>query len=585
VLTHRAVNRGTVNQETHDPSQAGPPPVAGTARLPAAFPMARWLPAYQWSWLGLDLWAGLTLAAYAIPVSLAYASLAGLPSQTGIYCYLLAGLGYVLFGSSRHLAVGPTAAISTVVGLTLATAAPSDPAAHAAMASLTALMVAALFGLAWLLRLSQVVNFVSDSILAGFKAGAALVIALTVLPKLLGVPGGGRHFLERLWVLSHQLGDTNLAVLAIGVGALVLLLAGDWLLPGRPFALVVVALSIVVVSVAGLEGAGVPVVGRLPAGLPRLGLPQVEAAQWRELAGLASACALLCYVESITAARAYALAHRYEIDARQELLGLGMANLAVALGHGYPVAGGLSQTAVNERAGARSSLSLVFASTALGAVLIFATGLFRNLPEVVLAAVVLVAVIRLVDLAELRHLWRVSRLDFNAALVAMTGVVLLGILGGVVLAMVASLLMLLHRTMDPHVAFLGRIPGTDRFSDLARHPDNERIPGVLPFRVEAALLYFNIDHVLGEVHQEVRRAPDLKLVVCDLSTSPYVDVAGARKLVRLHDELDGLGIDFRVAEMHAEVRDILRAEGIEDRVGHISRKVSLAEVIRDFHPA
>ncbi len=554
-------------------------------RLRRALPILSWLPAYQWRWLGADLIAGITLAAYAIPVSLAYATLAGLTPQTGIYCYVLAGAGYALFGSSRHLAVGPTAAISTIIGVNLAGYAAGDPARLAALASVAALMMALMLGLAWLLRLSHVVNFISDSILTGFKAGAALAIASTVLPKLLGVPGGGHSFLERLWRLFLQLGDTHFTVLAFGAGALLLFLIADKLLPGRPVALLVVGLSIVIVSAGGLDQAGLPVVGRLPAGLPRFALPELDLTNWRELAQLAFACAVLCYVESISAARTFALEHHYEIDPRQELLALGMANLAAACGHGYPSAGGLTQSAVNDKAGARTSLSLLVAAVALGLVLVFATGSLANLPEAVLAAVVLMAVLRLIDLAELKHLWRVSRLDFNAAMVALAGVLLLGILNGVLLAVVASLLMLLHRTMDPHVAFLGRIPGTDRFTDLARHPDNERVPGVLAFRVEAVLLYFNIDHVLGEVLEAVRREPGLKLVVCDLSTSPFVDVTGARKLVHLHDELALLGIQFCVAEVHAEVRDILRAEGMERRVGHISRKVSLAEVIQEARAA
>jgi MFS superfamily sulfate permease-like transporter len=209
--------------------------------------------------------------------------------------------------------------------------------------------------------------------------------------------------------------------------------------------------------------------------------------------------------------------------------------------------------------------------------------LFRNLPDTVLAAVVLVAVLGLIDLREFRHLFRVSRLDFIAAVVALVGVLLLGILDGVIFAVVASLVMLLQRTSTPHVAFLGRIPGTNRFSDLARHPDNEPIPGVLAFRVEAALLYFNVDHVLRDVLQRVRNTPPgLRLVICDLSNSPYVDLAGARLLARLHDELKAMNIELLVVEAHATERDILRAEGLEKLVGPIDRHISLADAIAEL---
>lgn len=448
----------------------------------AFFTPAQWLAGYQGKWLAPDALAGFTLAAYAIPVSLAYAALAGLPPQMGLYCYLVGGLGYALFGSSRHLAIGPTSAISLVFGLTLAQMAGGDAERLLSLAILATMLTAGLFLLAWLLRLSVIVNFISESILTGFKAGAALSIIVTQLPGLLGVPGGGGDFFSRLVQIGRQLGDINPVVLAVGVAAIVLLVLGDKWLPGRPVGLVVVALSLLAVPLLALSDHGVSVVGQLPAGLPSFDLAQarlrdLDADTCRQLASLAFACFLLSYIESISAARTFALKHGYEVDARQELLGLGAANLLAGLFHGYPSAGGLSQSAVNEQAGARTPLALVFASVALGLVLLFLTGLFHNLPYAVLAAVVLVAVLGLIDVREFRHLFRVSRLDFAAAVMALVGVLLLGILDGVIFAVGASLLMLLKLSATPHVAYLGRIPGTNRFSDLARHPDNESIRG------------------------------------------------------------------------------------------------------------
>ncbi len=553
------------------------------------FPPAQWLAGYPPKWLGFDLLAGFTLAAYAIPVSLAYAALAGLPPQTGLYCYLVGGLGYALFGSSRHLAIGPTSAISLVFGITLAPLAGGDAGRLLSLAALTTLLVAGLFVLAWLLRLSVMVNFISESILTGFKAGAALSIMVTQLPRLFGVPGGGEDFFSRLVLTLRQLGDTNLAVLAVGAGAIVLLMLGDKLFPGRPVALAVVFLSLAAVPVLGLPNQGVSVVGQLPAGLPALipghfDLNGLDVDSRRQLVSLAFACFLLSYIESISAARAFARKHRYEIDARQELLGLGAANLLAGLFQGYPSAGGLSQSAVNDKAGARTPLALVFASVTLGLVLLFLTGLFRNLPNAVLAAVVLVAVMRLIDFREFRHLFRVSRLDFAVAGVSLVAVLVLGILDGVIFALVASLVMLLQRTSTPHVAFLGRIPGTNRFSDLERHPDNEPVPGVLIFRVEAALLYFNVEHILRDVLQRVSRSgPGLRLVICDLSNSPYVDLAGARMLARLHDELQAQSVGLRIVEAHATERDILRAEGLEHLVGPIDRQTSLTDALAEFN--
>jgi sulfate permease, SulP family len=547
-------------------------------------PIAGWLPQYQVAWLRFDVVAGVTLAAYAVPVSLAYAGLAGLPPQTGLYCYLLAGLGYALFGSSRHLAVGPTSAIALLLGVTLAGLAAGDPARQAALAPLTALVVAGVFALAWLLRLSVLVSFISESILTGFKAGAALVIASTQLPKLFGVPGGGDDFFERVGRLVQQAPDASLPTLAVGVGAALALLLGEKLLPGRPVALGVVLLALLAASLGHVEGHGVKVVGALPAGLPQFqvagaGLGTVPLEDLRQLVRLAFACFLLAYIESVSAARAFALKHRYAVDPRQEFLGLGAANLLAGLWQGFPVAGGLSQSAVNEKGGARTPLSLVAAAAVIALVLLFFTGLFRSLPEAVLAAIVLIAVKGLIDLNELRYLWHASRIDFAAAGVALVGVLVMGILDGVIVAVLASVVMVLGRVARPHVAFLGRIPGTDRFSDASRHPENEAVPGVLAFRVEASLVYFNADHVLETVLRRARSETGLRRVVFDLSNTPYVDVAGARMLRRLHDELAGKKVELRVVGAHSGVRDRMRFEKLQDWVGPINRHVSLEEAV------
>jgi high affinity sulfate transporter 1 len=545
-------------------------------------PLARWLPQYQRAWLPFDVVAGITLAAYAVPVSLAYAGLAGLQPQTGLYCYLVAGLGYAVFGSSRHLAIGPTSAISLLLGVTLAGLAAGDPARQAELASLTALIVAIVFALAWLLRLSALVSFISESILTGFKAGAALVIASTQLPKLLGVKGGGDDFFERLWLLVQQAPGTSPLTLAIGLGATLALLLGEKFLPRRPIALGVVLLAIGLAWLGQVDQHGVKVVGQLPAGLPRFqfpgaGLGAVRIEELRQLTRLAFACFLLAYIESVSAARTFGLKHHYSVDPRQEFLGLGAANLLVGLCQGFPVAGGLSQSAVNEKGGARTPLSLAVASVVIALLLLFFTGLFQSLPDAVLAAIVLVAVRGLIDLKELRYLWHASRIDFCAAAVALGGVLLMGILDGVIIAVLASLVMVLARVARPHVAFLGRIPGTDRFSDAARHPENEAIPGVLAFRVEASLVYFNVDHVLNTVLQRARSEPGLRRVVYDFSNTPYMDVAGARMVRRLHDELADDKIELRLAGAHSTIRDRLRFEKLQDYVGPINRHVSMGE--------
>jgi high affinity sulfate transporter 1 len=555
-------------------------PVAGWR---AVFPPAQWFVAYEAKWLPEDAIAGVTLAAYGIPVSLAYASLAGLPPQYGIYCYLVGGLFYAFFGSSRQLAIGPTSAISMLVGVTIAGMAQGDPQRWAGIAALTALMVAAMCLLAWMLRLSSLVNFISETILLGFKAGAALTIALTQLPKLFGVKGGGEEFFERLNVLAGQLPDTNMAVLAFGLVALAALLLAEKYLPGRPAALFVVVASIIVMSLTSLGGLGFKVVGALPQGLPEFKLPGLRLRDAEGVIPLAFACMLLAYVESVSAARALAEAHRYEIDPRQELLGLGAANLGAAFFQAYPVAGGLSQSSVNDKAGARTPLALMFASATIGLCLVFLTTTLRNLPNVVLAAIVLVAVKGLLDIAGMRAVWRASRQEFLVSMIAFGAVLLLGILDGVIVAVLASLALLLRRAAHPHVAMLGCIPGTRIYSDMERHPDNLPVLSALLFRVDASLLYFNAEHVRNAVKQKIREGSgSIRLVVCDLSSSPVVDIASARMLAKLRQELGDAGISLRLVSAHAEAREILRAEGLVEGAGYAGRGISVADVVEEF---
>ena len=543
------------------------------------FPPARWLAEYRAAWLPGDIIAGVTLAAYAIPVSLAYASLAGLPPQVGIYGYLLGGLGYALLGSSRQLAVGPTSAISLMIAGSVAAMAEGDAQRYIQIASLAAFTVALLCAISWLCQLSVLVRLISDSILVGFKAGAGLTIMMTQLPSLFGINGGGHNFFERALLFAGKLGETQILVLALGAIAIAALLAGERYLKGKPVGLVVVALSIVAVSVFGLAGLGVPTTGEVPAGLPTLDGPSLRLRDVEGIIPLAIGCLLLAYVEGVSAARAFAAKHGYSLDARQEFLGIGAANLAAALGQGYPVAGGLSQSAVNDMAGARTPIALVVASITLALCLLFLTGVLANLPKAVLAAVVLTAVYGLVDFPALIRMWRVSRIDFYAAGIALLAVLLLGILQGILLAALSTILMLLARASVPHVAFLGRVPGTNSYSDLARHSDNEPLRDVVAFRPEASLLYVNAESVLDTVLNRLARSSDIRMVVCDLSASPYVDLAGSRMLHQLHAQLAPSSIALRIVGARGRVRDLLRADGLAEKVGGLDRAVTLDRLL------
>ena len=548
-------------------------------RLNSVVPILQWLPQYQRGWLRHDFVAGLTLAAYAVPVSLAYASLAGLPSQAGLYCYLLGGIAYAVFGTSRQLAVGPTSAISILIGSVLGTLAAGDTLRQTHLAMAAAVLTGLLAILAWALRLGNIANFVSETILTGFKVGAGLVIASTQLPKLFGVSSGGNNFLTRILDLARHLKETNLPTLLVGLGALTLLIAGERLLPGRPIALFVVLTSIVVMTFLPLASLGVKTVGTIPEGLPRLGWPMMHWSDVDNLLVVSMACFLLSYVESISVVRTFALKHDHSISADQELLALGAANLVAGVGQGYPVAGGMSQSAVNEKAGAQSPLALVFASASLGAVLLFLTGLMRNLPQPVLAAVVLIAVGGLIKPSELRHLNQVSRMEFRVAMVATVGVLFFGILKGVLLAAIFSLLVLLKRASRPRIAVLGRLEGSDRFVDMSRNPGSKQVPGTLVVRIESGLFYFNAENVHSEILDHVRRRGAVNLVIIDLSTSPNIDLGGARMLGQLHEKLTKSGVLLKLAEVHGSARDLLQAEGLHTRIFGIEQRLQTAALL------
>ncbi len=549
-------------------------------------PPTQWLPHYSPSYLGSDVVAGITLAAYAIPVSLAYATLAGLQPQVGIYGYLLGGLGYALLGSSRQLAVGPTSAISLMIASSIALMAGDDALRYAQIASLAAFTVAGLALISWALRLSVLVRLISDSILVGFKTGAGLTIAMTQLPSLFGVTGGGHNFFERLLLILGQLGGTNPIVLAVGLTAILAIVAGDRLFPGRPVALAVVCISIAAATLLGLPGMGVPITGAIPSGLPSLHGPSLRLRDVEGIVPLAGGVLLLAYIEGVSAARSFAAKHGYALDPRQEFLGIGAANLFAGLGQGYPVAGGLSQSAVNDKAGARSPLALVFASITLAICLLFLTGLLENLPKAVLAAVVLTAVAGLINFPELRRMSRVSRVDFYAATIALVAVLLLGILQGILLAALASIIMLLIRASRPHVAFLGRIPGTSDYSDVDLHPENEPLGHAIAFRPESNLIYVNADTVLQAVLErvEAEKVNDLKLVVCDLSASPVLDLAGSGMLHKLHAELATQKVPLRVVGARGRTRDLLQADNLEEKLGGVERR-SLDDLLKSFGAA
>jgi sulfate permease, SulP family len=548
-----------------------------------SLPGLRLLRDYKREWLRGDLVAGLVLAAYLLPASLGDASLAGLPPEAGLYACLFGGLLFWLFCSSRHTAVTVTSAISLLVGTSLGDLAGGDASRYAALASATALIVAALGLLAWLLRAGSLVSFISETVMTGFKTGVALHLASTQLPKLLGFKGSHGDFWERMGHVLAHLGDTNPTSLAVGVSALGLLILGKRLLPNRPVSLLVLVAGIAAVPLLGLADRGVALLGEVPQGLPAPGLPAFHPADVNLLLPLAMACFLLGAVETAAIGRTFARKHGYRLDANQELLALSGANLAAGLGHGFPVSGGMSQSLVNEGGGARTPLSGLVASGIMVVVSLYLAGLLRDLPQPVLAAIVLMAVSGLLKVSELQRLWRFSRTEFAVAAAAVLGVLGSGLLRGVLIGAVISILLLLQRASRPRTTELGRVPGTDYFADVLRHPENERSPDVFVFRSESALLYFNAEHVRDRFFELLlARGEGVKLAVYFLGSSPLVDLAGVEVLEEVHHTLRERGIAFRLAEARGDVRETLRRAGFEQRCFPVVANQPVATVLSEW---
>lgn len=549
-------------------------------RLRSYLPILSWLPNYRREWLRPDAVAGLTLAAYVLPVALAYASLAGLPAQAGLYSCMFAGTAFAVFCTARHTAVAVTSAISLLLAASLSEMVQDDPARYWSLASTTALLVAMIGVVAWALRAGAIIHFISETVLAGFKAGVALNIISTQLPKLLGIAGGGHNFFSRIRHAIAHLGETQPLTLAVAVGALLLLVLGERLLKNRPVALFVMILGIIVVSVLGLDQYGLKVMGALPSGLPDFVMPSVNPTDLDELLPLALACFLLASVETMAVSRTFARKHGYRVNVDQDFLAIGAANLAVSFAQGYPVSGGMSQSAVNEKAGARTPLALIVASLIVALVTIFLSNTLRNLPDAILAAVVVMAVKGLIDVTLFRHLYRFSRGEFAIAALALIGVLTVGLLKGVLLGCIFSIFLLLRRDSRPHTCIMGRVPGSSLFADAERHPENEIVSDVLVFRVDAPLLYFNAEYARDQLFRYVaQREPSPRLVVWSLSTTSAIDLAGTRLLAEVREELARDGIELRLANARGPIRDVLRNAGLEKEFGTIDANADVATTI------
>jgi high affinity sulfate transporter 1 len=551
--------------------------------------LRRWIPALSWlgsydpSWLRGDVLAGVTLAAYLLPAALGDASLANLRPEAGLYACLFGGLVFWIFCGSRYTVASVTSAISLVIGSSLGEITGGNLARFAALASGTALLVSLIAFVAWLAKAGVLVHFISESVMTGFKCGVALFLASTQLPKLFGFHGAHGSFWANTGFFFKNLNETNTTSLLVGGIALALLILGKILLKHKPVALFVVIGGIIAASALSLETHGVQLIGAVPQGIPPLKVPVLYWRDLNELLPLALACFLLGAVETAAIGRMFAAKYGGRFDANQENLALAASNLIAGLGGGFPVSGGTSQSLVNEEGGAKTPLSTALAAFFILIVALFFSHLLSALPQPVLAAVVLVAIAGLLNLSALKTLWLDDRSEFVVAMAAFAGVLTFGLLRGVMLGVLISLVQLVRVSSRPHVAFLGRIPGTRRFSDRDRHADNQLIPNVMIFRPESALIYFNVDNVCDAILSRIRAAPKLpKLVVLDLSAAPLVDMQSAHALAGMAGDLIKERIQFQAIEARSSVRDRFRREGVDAKLGGVDRFTTVADVIDHF---
>jgi high affinity sulfate transporter 1 len=545
------------------------------------------LAGYRRSWWSGDVVAGLTVWAVLVPEALAYASIAGVSPVVGLYAAPAALLFYAAFGSSKHLVVGPMAATAALSAAAVADIAGGTGVDPVALTVALAIVTGVCGLVAGLIRLGFVASFISEPVLKGFIIGLALTIIVGQLPHIFGVPGSEGNFFEKLWHLIENLGDTQGWTLLVGATSLALVLGLKRFAPRVPSSLVAVAVGIAAVPLFGLEDKGVEIVGPIQSGLPSLGLP--DGLGWSDYAALASSAIgilLVGFGEGLAAAKTYAARDHYPIDANRELLGLGAANLGAGLSSGMVVAGSLSKTAVNGSAGARTQASGLTVAALTIVTLLFLTGLFENLPEATLAAVVISAVIELVSYQPLVRLYRLhtsalgkiygvaARADLIAAVAALAGVLIFDTLPGLFIGIGVSVVLIVYRASRPHVAVLGKSPTTQHWVDVERHPDAVTSSGVLIVRPESELFYVNADNVRDAISSHL--TDNTTGVVLDLESVPAIDFTATEMLRALDDEMTNRGVRLVIAREAGQVSDLLRQAGASHLVDKVHPSVDSA---------
>ena len=543
---------------------------ATAAGLSRFVPITAWLPRYDRSWLRWDVVAGLTVWALVVPESIAYAVIAGVPVEYGLYAVPLALLGYVVFGGCRQLFVGPSATVASVSAVALGDAAGSSPSASQAvvLSAALALMVGVIYVLLGLARMGFVARFFAKPVLDGFIVGLGLFIAVGQLPHLVGIEKPEGNTVHIFVTTLRDIGSWEWTTVAVGIVSLAALFAFARFAPKAPGALIVVAASIIAVRAFDLTSHGVQIVGEVPTGFHFASWSEISWDQLRDLLPGALAVILVGFAQSIATAKAYGAKNGYRVDANQELIGYGAANIGAGVLQGFTVTGSLSKSAAAEEAGGKSPVLLAITSALTVVTILFLAGLFRNLAEATLAAVVIHAVSGMIDFPKLARLWRTHRDEFVLAVGALLGVIVFDILPGVVIGVALSFALLIRRLDHPYVALLGRSRDGTRFEDLTAHEDATAVPGALIYRFESPLVFANAeifsDGVLGAV-AEADPAPEA--VILDFESVPDIDSTGDDALIELQGTLQDQHIRLLVVRAMSDVRELMSRDGAMDAIG------------------
>jgi SulP family sulfate permease len=544
-------------------------------------PLADWLFSYQKEWLRPDLIAGLTTAAVVIPKAMAYATIAGLPVQVGLYTALVPLAIYAVLGNSRPLSVSTTTTIAILTATELGQVAPSgDPSSLLKASAMLTLLVGGILVLSSLLRLGFIANFISEPVLVGFKAGIGLVIVLDQIPKILGIHIPRASFFHNVLAIVRGAAGAQLTTLAVGIAMIALLVGINQFLPRAPAPLIAVAAGIIGARFLGLQAHGVELVGRIPQGLPSITLPEFSLAQ--ELWPGALGIALMSFTETIAAGRAFAKSEEPPLRPNRELLATGIANAGGAFVGAMPAGGGTSQTAVNRRAGARTQLAeLVTAMVALATILLLAP-LLALMPQATLAAVIIVYSIGLIQPAEFRAILNIRRTEFTWALAAFAGVVLLGTLKGIIVAIVVSLVGLASQVADPPVYILGRKPGTNVFRPRSKeHPEDETFPGLLLLRLEGRVFFANAGNIGQKIRLLVNEAQP-KVIVLDFSAVFDLEYSALKALSEGEKRLRDLGVSTWLVGLNPGVLQMVQRSPLGKDLGREKMQFSLELAVEKY---